>query len=233
MSLGPPKPSSPPAALCWKQKPVLRTWPERFATLGGGGRDGNFGLIFFDPVAAAEVRHRAAAAGGPSAEGPDWSAAANARGSSVRDVRGCEVGLGEESWAMLGKSWPKVVLSRPDLPGGGVVQFCFATLELRDSFATALRNLVLGRPFDADPPPWEAADGLAAARASAAVPIAAALGAMAERALDRDWSGLRALVWGAGDGRVSGTSSGSDQFGSPPSGVSAPSAPSVSIGVSS
>ena len=47
-----------------------------------------------------------------------------------------------------GKSWPKVALR---LPAGGLVQFCFADVALRDRFAAALRNLALGRAWDAAP----------------------------------------------------------------------------------
>ena len=50
-----------------------------------------------------------------------------------------------------GKSWPKVALRRDDLPAGGLVQFCFADVALRDRFAAALRNLALGRAWDAAP----------------------------------------------------------------------------------
>ena len=41
-------PAQPPAGLCWKQKPVLRTWPLRHVRLGPGGARGGFGLLFYE-----------------------------------------------------------------------------------------------------------------------------------------------------------------------------------------
>eukprot|EP01045_Picozoa_sp_COSAG04_P023165 COSAG04_NODE_2713_length_3695_cov_36.053949_2_plen_128_part_00 len=56
-----------------------------------------------------------------------------ARGSSIKDVTGCAVERGTESWLLQGDK-PKLVLKRADLQGGGESSFCFATVELRDDF---------------------------------------------------------------------------------------------------
>ena len=56
-------PAQPPAGLCWKQKPVLRTWPLRHVRLERGGARGGFGLLFYE---CALFRGAAARAGATS-----------------------------------------------------------------------------------------------------------------------------------------------------------------------
>ena len=119
--------ATPPKGNAWKQKPTLRLWPLRYARIEGRSLN-------------VYGRHDDR----------------KARGSSIKDVTGCAVERGMESW-LLQDDKPKLVLKRADLQGGGESSFCFATVELRDDFYRALVNLSAGRE-------WNVAAGAAPAR---------------------------------------------------------------------
>jgi|EP01046_Picozoa_sp_COSAG06_P025490 hypothetical protein len=109
-------------SLCWKEKPRLHTWPERYAILEGHR------LLF------CKAKSEAEAIGKASATKPEKSA--------VRDVRGCTVEGGWEDWGL--QQLPRVVLSRADLRS---CKFCFASESQRDVFLTALTNAAAGREW--------------------------------------------------------------------------------------
>ena len=111
-----------PHGLCWKQKPRLHSWPERYVRLDGCS------LRFYKAKSAAEA------------------AAAKLEKSSVDDVRGCTVEGGWEDWGLM--QLPRVVLSRSDLGKAGL-KFCFAAEQQRDEFLGALSNVAAGRRWNA------------------------------------------------------------------------------------
>eukprot|EP01046_Picozoa_sp_COSAG06_P071877 COSAG06_NODE_20768_length_782_cov_0.939971_1_plen_116_part_10 len=95
---------APPEGICWKQKPTLRNWPQRYAKIEGKR------LNVYDDASCAKKR-----------------------GSSIADVTGCQLKKGTESW-LLAHDKPKLVLQREDLQGNGEASFCFEAEELRDRF---------------------------------------------------------------------------------------------------
>eukprot|EP01043_Picozoa_sp_COSAG02_P000632 COSAG02_NODE_12_length_58022_cov_242.077379_15_plen_1141_part_00 len=115
-----------PEGACLKQKPSLKTWPSRWAKLDG------VSLLFFDKKGCTKPR-----------------------GSSILDVTGCTVTEREEKFTFDGTHY-LITLERrghtsglPDLQGGGVSRFCFKNKPDRDAFASALRNVVDGKAWDA------------------------------------------------------------------------------------
>jgi serine/threonine protein kinase len=109
---------APPEGICWKQKPTLRNWPQRYAKIEGKR------LNVYDDASCAKKR-----------------------GSSIADVTGCQLKKGTESW-LLADDKPKLVLQREDLQGNGEASFCFEAEELRDRFFDALQNIADGRPWN-------------------------------------------------------------------------------------
>jgi hypothetical protein len=113
-----------PAGACWKQKPTMGTWPERYAKIDGTS------LNFYDNES--DTR---------------------ARGSSIKDVRGCDVCRGLERFTLGGTQF-LVTLERRghetlvDLDDGGISKFCFKEEAERDRFAVALEHLAAGRRWD-------------------------------------------------------------------------------------
>ena len=114
--------SEEPHGLCWKQKPRLHSWPERYVRLDG------YSLHFFKAKSAAEA------------------ATAKPEKSSIDDVRGCALEGGWEDWGLM--QLPRVVVSRSDLGKAGL-KFCFAAEQQRDEFLSALSNVAAGRRWNA------------------------------------------------------------------------------------
>jgi hypothetical protein len=115
-----------PEGECLKQKPSLKTWPSRWAKLDGAS------LLFFDKKGSTKPR-----------------------GSSIDDVTGCNVTVGEEKFTLWGIHYAITLERRghssglPDLDDGGVSRFCFKNKPDCDAFASALRNVVDGKAWDA------------------------------------------------------------------------------------
>jgi hypothetical protein len=126
-----PEPVPPPErleAVCRKRKPTMKTWPERYAKIEG--RSLNFYATRTDKIP---------------------------RGSSIRDVAGCDVQSTETENFTLGepRSWYLIKLERrgvmghPDLDDSGISKFCFEEEAVRDTFAAALRRLSAQPPLQA------------------------------------------------------------------------------------
>jgi hypothetical protein len=114
-----------PAGACRKQKPTMGTWPPRYAKIEGTS------LNFYDKQNCPK--------------GP--------RGSSIKDVRGCEVFTGLEKFMLDGTQF-LITLERRghetlvDLDDGGISKFCFKEVAERERFAVALEHLAAGRRWD-------------------------------------------------------------------------------------
>ena len=115
-----PEPEPPPGdlrAICWKQKPTVRTWHERHVVVQQRS------LRFFDEGSAADE--------------------AEARGSSIEDVSGCSIATGLEYFRVARATWFRLDLCREGhatLPDAGAA-FCFADEHVRDRFAGVLQTL--------------------------------------------------------------------------------------------
>ena len=128
-----PEPMPPPErleAVCRKRKPTMKTWPERYAKIEG--RSLNFYETRTDKIP---------------------------RGSSIRDVAGCDVQSTETENFTFGEPWYLIKLERrgvmghPDLDDSGISKFCFEEEAVRDTFAAALRRLSAQPPLqDVDAP---------------------------------------------------------------------------------
>ena len=107
-----------PEAACRKQKPTLGAWPDRYAKIEDGS------LNFYELTG-----------GRPDTlKGP--------RGSSIGDLRGCRLHLGQEKFTFDGTQY-LITLERrghatlPDLDDGGISRFCFKQEADCDAFASA------------------------------------------------------------------------------------------------
>ena len=115
----------PPEGLVLKQKPYAKRWVERYAKIEGNG------LFFF--TGAGDT---------------------TPRGSSIPDVRRCEVrtlGMHHDQYLVTLERQGDEFL--PDLQDDGRSRFCFKNESDRSDFAIALRNLAQGRPWDAPETP--------------------------------------------------------------------------------
>ena len=114
-----------PAGACRKQKPTMGTWPPRYAKIDGTS------LNFYEEQNCPK--------------GP--------RGSSIKDVRGCDVSTGLEKFMFDGTQF-LITLERRghktlvDLDDGGISKFCFKEEAERDRFVVALEHLAAGRRWD-------------------------------------------------------------------------------------
>ena len=113
-----------PEGVCKKQKPRAKLWPERYVQLLGQS------LLVFN---SREDRLNE-----PRAQ----------RGSSIQDLRGYIVSTGKEPVGVKRSDWFSITCKHPK--GGDSFTFCVESELLKDRFEDALRNVVVGRPWDAD-----------------------------------------------------------------------------------
>ena len=118
---GPAAPPPPaPSGICCKQKPRARLWPDRLVKIEG------VSLNFY------------------GSEGDD-----KPRGSSIVDVTDCAVNVGMHKDFYLITLLRKGHASLKDLDDDGESRFYFKKAGERDRFASALRNIVEGRDWNA------------------------------------------------------------------------------------
>jgi hypothetical protein len=111
----------PPEGPCKKQKPTLRTWPDRYLKISGNS------LLVFNK------------------EGDTMQ-----RGSSILDLTDCEITKHIESFTLRDNLYAIKIkrdrgLEKPDVTEA---KFAFPTLELRGKFFDALTNISAGREWN-------------------------------------------------------------------------------------
>ena len=133
----------PPEGCCWRLKPRLHTWPERYAKLEG--RSLNFYKKPYESSAAEDA--------------------------SIADLTGCAVEMGVEDWGL--QQLPRVVVARQGQgPRGGTsLRFCFADVGLRDDFYNAMLNVAAGREWNAPQVDSAGRSSLAGAEGAAVVAV--------------------------------------------------------------
>ncbi len=99
-------------AECFKQKPTVGTWPTRYARIEGRS------LNFYTNRTEQKPR-----------------------GSSIADVGGCTVHIGEKGQRFLITLERRGVMGHRDLDDKGFSRFCFTSVQDRNRFSDALRRL--------------------------------------------------------------------------------------------
>ena len=142
----PPPAAEEPSCECYKQKPTLGTWPQRYIRIKDKSLlvyDSKKGYLevamLLDYTSDVSASHPAA---------PDSSA--GSRGSSVPDLSGCTVTPGIEKFT-FGGAYFKMSIQHADWQARGwhdpEAHFCFQAEYDRDRFVDAVTNLAAGRKW--------------------------------------------------------------------------------------